>query len=145
MSAVCLDASFVLEILLHDRFSERVVIWWGEAMERQTVANVPPLFHPEVTSAIRKRVYLKKLERSDAGQALMDALEWPVDVWQGDHHLLQRRAFELAARFNRPRAYGSQYLALAELLGCELWTADERLVNAVRDELLWVRWIGDAA
>jgi predicted nucleic acid-binding protein len=29
------------------------------------------------------------------------------------------------------------------MLGCELWTADERLYNAVKDELPWVKWLGN--
>lgn len=33
--------------------------------------------------------------------------------------------------------------ALAEILGCEFWTADERLVNAAKDKLPWNRWLGD--
>jgi hypothetical protein len=36
-------------------------------------------------------------------------------------------------------AYDSFYLGLAERLGCELWTADRRLRNAV--DLPWVRGI----
>ncbi len=40
-------------------------------------------------------------------------------------------------RLNRAAAYDSFYLALAESLGCELWTADQRLHNAV--DLPWVR------
>ena len=49
----------------------------------------------------------------------------------------------MAKRFNRPQAYDSHYLALAEMLGLELWTADERLYNAVKDALPWVKWLGD--
>jgi len=56
---------------------------------------------------------------------------------------LHQRAWELARRYNRPQAYDSHYLALAEILGLELWTADERLYNAVHHDLLWVKWLGD--
>ena len=48
----------------------------------------------------------------------------------------------LAARFNRPAAYDAHYLALAEMMNCEFWTADRRLFNVVKDELPWVRWLG---
>jgi predicted nucleic acid-binding protein len=48
----------------------------------------------------------------------------------------------LATRFNRPATYDAHYLALAEMMDCEFWTADERLFNAVRDELSWARWLG---
>jgi len=36
-----------------------------------------------------------------------------------------------------------QYLALAELMKAEFWTADERLCNAVRKEFPHIRWLGD--
>lgn len=53
-------------------------------------------------------------------------------------------ALRLAQEFNRPRAYDTAYLALAELRRCEFWTADERLYNSVRDRLDWVHWVGDS-
>ena len=31
---------------------------------------------------------------------------------------------------------------LAEMLACPFWTADERLYNAVKEQLSWVRWLG---
>jgi len=49
----------------------------------------------------------------------------------------------LATHFNRPTAYDAHYLALAEMLGCEFWTADRRLYNAVKEELPWVKWLSD--
>ena len=56
---------------------------------------------------------------------------------------LLKRAYELATQYNRPTAYDSQYLAVAERLNCEFWTADERLANAVGNDLSWVRWVGN--
>ncbi|MDQ6693713.1 MAG: type II toxin-antitoxin system VapC family toxin, partial [Chloroflexota bacterium] len=49
----------------------------------------------------------------------------------------------LAKQFDRPRAYDTAYLAVAQMYGCELWTADEKLYNAVGGQLPWVRWLGD--
>jgi predicted nucleic acid-binding protein len=55
---------------------------------------------------------------------------------------LHERAWHLAAQLDRPTAYDSHYLALAQILGCEFWTADERLYNASRPHFPWVRWLG---
>jgi len=56
---------------------------------------------------------------------------------------LLRRAFEIATQLNRPTAYDSQYLAVAESLGCEFWTVDEKFYNAAHDRFSWVRWVGN--
>ncbi len=56
---------------------------------------------------------------------------------------LHKRAWELAKQFNRPQTYDSHYLALAEIIGLEFWTGDERLYNTVKHRLSWVKWLGD--
>jgi predicted nucleic acid-binding protein len=54
-------------------------------------------------------------------------------------------AWHLAKQFNRPRAYDTAYLALAQIHNCDFWTADEKLYNAVQGELPWVNWVGNYA
>jgi predicted nucleic acid-binding protein len=58
---------------------------------------------------------------------------------------LLKRAYELATQFDRPTAYDSQYLAVAERYQCDFWTADERLFNAVTASLPKVRWLGNVS
>ena len=41
----------------------------------------------------------------------------------------RQRAWEIATDFGFATVYDATYLALAELQGCEFWTADERLFN----------------
>jgi predicted nucleic acid-binding protein len=56
---------------------------------------------------------------------------------------LHQRALDLAERFSLPVAYDTHYLALAEQLGAEFWTADRKLVRAVQSALPWVRPVGE--
>ncbi|MCK6580979.1 MAG: hypothetical protein L6Q98_23040 [Anaerolineae bacterium] len=51
-------------------------------------------------------------------------------------------AYDFAHRFNRPRAYDSQYVALAERLDCAFWTADEVLVSSIQARFSRIRWLG---
>ena len=53
------------------------------------------------------------------------------------------RAIELAYGLGQPASYDAPYLALTEREGCEYWNADERLWNAARGILPWVRWVGE--
>lgn len=102
----------------------------------------PPIFRPEITSAIRNAVYRRDISGNDGRLALQRALNWQILIAK-DSNNLQLRAYEFATTLNRPRAYDAQYLAVAELLGCEFWTADEPLINSLQGRLPWVHWIGD--
>ena len=52
---------------------------------------------------------------------------------------LHRAALQWAERIGQSKAYDAQYLALAESLSAEFWTADARLVHAL--QRLEVNWI----
>jgi len=53
---------------------------------------------------------------------------------------------EWAGRLNQSRAYDAFYMALAEELGAEFWTADQRLARAAQQAgVTWTHWIGEAA
>ena len=52
---------------------------------------------------------------------------------------LYERALSLAEQFNRPTVYDTHYVALAEIAGCDFWTADQRLVNALGGKLAFVK------
>lgn len=58
---------------------------------------------------------------------------------------LCERALVIADELKRAAAYDTQYAALAEREGCELWTADERFWNAAKTRYPWVRWVGEPA
>lgn len=81
------------------------------------------------------------LEQAHALRQRMGAAEECVDstLTFPDLH---ERAWNLAAEPNRPTAYDAPYLALAEILVCEFWTADKRLYQAVQSRLPWVCWLG---
>jgi predicted nucleic acid-binding protein len=42
-----------------------------------------------------------------------------------------------------PAVYDTHYLALADILGCDLWTADERFFNSVKEQQPRVKWLGE--
>ena len=139
---VCIDASLAVMWVLPDPLmaeARRVRTLW--ALDNVLIM-APPLFRPELTSSIRRWVYTGALNQEDGRRMLESALRLPVYISDaGD--ALQRRAFDVAAEIDQPRAYDAQYMALAEFNGCELWTGDKRLVNSAQSRFSWLRWIGD--
>jgi predicted nucleic acid-binding protein len=107
----------------------------------QTPLTAPRLFRSEITAVIRKVVYQGRIPHEQGRQMLDQLLRFPLTFYEDD--ALLKSAFELAERFNRPRSYDTQYLALADHLSCAFWTADERLYNTVKDSLPDIHWLGD--
>lgn len=60
--------------------------------------------------------------------------------WHSDPDL-QQQALRLAIQHELPSAHDAHYLALAERLSIELWTANAQLVAAVEDRVPWVRLV----
>jgi len=77
----------------------------------------------------------------DARRSLEEALSLGIELL--DPPDLSLRALDLAARFDHPAAHDAHYLALAEMLKGEFWTADERLHNAIQEDFPNIRWLGD--
>lgn len=140
-SLVCVDAGIFIKVLLKESLSERARALWGRWAEEVRVV-APTLFAFEVTSLLRKQAYRGLITPEEGEEPFALSQEAAVTLVRREG--LHRHAWEMAKRLNRPAAYDAHHLALPEMLGCEFWTADERLYNAVKDELPWVRWIGEA-
>lgn len=138
---ICVDASLAILWLIPTEESQQA----ADLLEQWTRAGVeficPPLFDAEVTSTIRLYVYLNKLLPEEGEEAFSGYSALGVNAVNPGE--LTQTAWHLARKYNQPRTYDMQYLALAELQECDLWTGDKRLANAVRGKTKRVKWIGD--
>lgn len=100
----------------------------------------PPLLFAEVASALRQRIHRGVL-RQEEGNASFDRL-LRLGIVEANPPSLKQRAWELANLYGHPRVYDAQYLALAEIEGCELHTADARLYRSVHQTAPWVKLVG---
>jgi predicted nucleic acid-binding protein len=114
---IVVDASAALAALLNAGPAR-------EALAGQQV-HVPHLIDPEVASGLRRRVAGEQLD-ADAGWAALDTWRRLGMTRYAVHSLLDR-VWELRDNLS---AYDASYVALAELLGCSLLTADGRLGRA---------------
>ncbi len=140
-SRVCVDASLVVQWLIpteQDPLAESLLEVWDQA---GTELVSPPLFDAEVTSAIRKYVYFKRLLPRQGEEAFRYYCELGVKIISPPG--LSQLAWELAKKFNLPRTYDMQYLAVAELEDCELWTSDKNLVNSLKGKNERIKWVGE--
>jgi predicted nucleic acid-binding protein len=141
-SPLCVDASILVRLVTVARANPVSQAWdrW-QTENRRIVA--PRLALYEVTNAFHQMRRAGQLNDLTAQGTLRAMLDQPIDFY--DDESLHSSALHFSSRFNRPASYDSHYLALAELLAIEFWTLDERLYNAVRHQLPWVRLLGSTA
>ena len=127
-SIVCLDASFVLRLLLSASPEAAAVKMWCQGQEQGKTFAAPGLLYYEVVNALHRYTVRQQLTAAEAGQLLELALALNQEL---DHEPeLHGRALRLAAELVLPAASDAHYVALAQRLGAELWTADQRLARA---------------
>ena len=141
-SQICLDASFVVAMLVPERFSPMALKLWQDWIHDDLEFISPTLLRYEVTSALFRKHLRGLIESADAQTALQHFIA--LDISYIDLPDLPEWATEIAIRFQRPNTYDSFYLALAERLDCPFWTADERLFNTVHVDFSWVEWVGNS-
>lgn len=132
---ICVDASLAAKWVLEEDDSDKAVYLYRENQEAGVIA--PPFLPVEVTNAIWRRVVRGLFDRSEAQETLTAFLDFGVQLAapSGIYEL----ALSLADQFSRPAVYDMHYVALAQIAGCELWTADKNLLNAMGGRLPFVK------
>jgi predicted nucleic acid-binding protein len=138
-SWVCVDANLVLRLVADPADKPIQHLWEKWDSERRQLA-APTLLYYEVANALYRYHNLGYLSASAVQLAFRAALALPIEL-HGEPDL-HWRALSLADKFSLPAAYDAHYLALAELLEGEFWTADGRLARTVQPSLPWVHLVG---
>ena len=134
---VCIDANIAVKWLLtEDDTATAISLAEHFRVERNTLV-APPHMPVEVTNVIRTRVRHGELTPAEAEDLAELFATFPIEIAMPAG--MSRRALDLAHRYGRPTVYDTHYVALAELVGCDFWTADMRLVNALDGRLPFVR------
>lgn len=139
MSKVVVDASIALRWVLRDEKEAHVDAVLENWAATLTEMLAPPLFPAEITNALYLAVRRDRLNLEEADLALRTIMLLGVKVAEPSG--LYCRSLELAANYSMTNAYDAQYVALAEVEDCELWTADERLAASMRPLPSWVRLV----
>ena len=124
-----IDASFVFRLILpgpHQKRCQALVTQWHRD---GYMLCAPTLWLYEITSALCRVIHFGQITRDEGQQALTLAQKLDVQLVPPDD-AQTTLAFDWTMRLERAAACDSFYLALAEALRSELWTADMRLHNA---------------
>jgi predicted nucleic acid-binding protein len=138
---ICLDASLVISLLLPDDLSSQARVLMGQWQTSGETLIAPTFMQLEVASVLRNSVYRSRISDEEGEDAFEGFRDLEVRYYQTES--LIEPAWLAAKRVNAPRAYDMIYFALAESLGCDLWTGDRRLFNLVSARYSWVRWTGN--
>jgi predicted nucleic acid-binding protein len=113
---------------------------WQAWTSNETNLVAPSLLFYEVTNGLYQQEKNKYLSPETIWKSLEYSLELPITLVNEKN--LHLRAREIALQYKLPATYDAHYLALAEWMDIELWTADMRLVKAVKSfDLDWVKGI----
>ena len=138
---VVVDASLAFKWLVEEENSERATtlarLWDDEGSQ----PAAPPLMPFEVVNALHRRVLRGELTVGVAADLMQDLMSFGIAFHSTPN--LHSRALALASQLDQGAAYDAHYLALAESLGCEVWTADQRFYRAASSSVDYVRWIGE--
>jgi len=123
-SPICVDASFVARLFVgpEDGQAWKLLDGWSE--EGRTVC-APTLLMYELANVFYRYHKAGYLSLVTTELVLEAALELPLRLEPVE--ALSKTALRLAASLKLPATYDAFYLALAERLNTELWTADARL------------------
>jgi predicted nucleic acid-binding protein len=138
---VVVDASLAIRWVLKEPCAEQALALAEEWAVAGTRPSAPCLLLVEATNVLHRRAMLGHISLSQATQLLAGLLDMGIEIRESPQ--IYFRAMELARELQRPAVCDTHYLALADILGCDLWTADERFFNSVRERQPRIRWLGE--
>ena len=140
---VVIHESLVVQLLLvAKQFSAqavRLANYWA-AMGIRLAA--PDFIHAEVISALYKKISAGIISINLAVELMTEFYQMDINIYPAS--LYHQRAIELALELGQRMPYDSHYLALAESLNCDFWTADQPFYRAAQPHHPRVQWIGNA-
>jgi predicted nucleic acid-binding protein len=146
VGGICVDASFVLKLVLPEKGSDAAEVLWSRWADARTSVYAPGHLLFEASHGIRKAVRSGNLASEVGDQAFERLIAFGILL----RHVSWDEGVDVWTRFVRRfdylvTPYDAAYLYVADIESCELWTADERLVRTVGSELPWVRPLSEFA
>lgn len=144
-SSVVVDSNLAIFTVVDSEQSSLATRVWFHLLSSGAKFYAPGLWVYETTSVIRKYCALNKITEKEAQEALIILDQMQIQ-WIPEDLQLRQAALNWATRLKQIVAYDGFYMAAAEQLKAELWTADQTLANNSRQiGVNWVHWMGEVA
>ncbi|MCA9972015.1 MAG: type II toxin-antitoxin system VapC family toxin [Anaerolineales bacterium] len=137
-TSLVVDASLTLNFLVPGAAHAQLYPLFEQWQVAGVALAAPTLWAYEMTSNVNKLVHFGLITAAEGNRLLKLLPALNVQLVVPDDEL-RSNAYRWTRQLNRAAAYDSFYLALAERLNCDFWTADQRLVRAVNQP--WVKSI----
>ena len=124
----CVDASVAVKWVVTEDDTTSALEFLSQAVETETRLVGPLHLKAEVTSAVYRRLRLGELVADEARAAIAEFQSISLELV--DLPGLSQRALELSLQFGWKHPYDAYYLAVGELLACQVWTADRKFHGA---------------
>lgn len=143
MTGLVIDANVVIKLLIDEEHSDRAMNLLTDTVRAGRSLLAPTLMPSEVTNVLFQRTRRQQHAISEeiANEALAAFFQLPILLETPP--AMYQRALTLARAYGLRATYDGLYVALAEMTGVDLWTADRRLIQALGPTMPWVRWIGE--
>ncbi len=138
---VVIDANIAVKWLIREHDSDTAEALASEWRRDSVRAVAPYILLAETANTLHQRVK-QDLLTVDAAAGLLEALT-STGIEFRHSMALYERALAIADRLGQGAVYDSVYLALAESLDCDLWTADARFQRAARGIYVNVRLLSE--
>ena len=135
-----IDASLAVKWLLNEADSEKAFALANYWARTSTQPVAPYLMPVEVANVLHRRVVQRHLSIEMATRLLEALLESGIEFLEPSD--LHSKALDLANRLQQGAVYDAHYLALAESIDCELWTADQSFYRTAVRSFARVKWLG---
>lgn len=138
---VVVDASIAVKAVVEEDYTSETKALVRSWQTAGLPMMAPDFMASEFATALRKKIAEGILTNEDAKRLSSGLYRSGIDFRPS--RPLHGRAIDLAVELNQRLAYDCHYLALAESLDCDFWTADRPFYRAAQGPYPRVRWIGN--
>jgi predicted nucleic acid-binding protein len=140
-SQICIDASVALQWILpspQSQTADSLLQKWDDA-DIQIISA--PLLDIDTTAIIRKLMQMKLLLPQQGEQAFQIYRQMGIDIVS--HPALTQTAWDLIGKYDQAHISDLHYLALAELVDADFWTANRHLFSNLKGKNQRAHFLGD--